>query len=599
MTVRQPVASDNFADEPRSIDLRDYWLIVRRRWVLVLTLTVVGTLGGLAYAHSAAPTYAATAQVVVTPLTQAPVSSSVQVDTQINMSTEQAVAQSPLVIAEAARQLHVQPATLQADAAKRLNVSVPANTLTTSDVLQITWKAGSPQAAQTGANAFAQAYLSIRHRQLASQIADLERALNAQATFLQKQITRLTAQLGTTSPVSSTQQNLTVRLNELTAEASTADGQLALLPTYNDSGGNFIAAALPLAPSGLGHKVVVILGALLGLLLGLVLAFVRDSFDDRVRDSAQLEHKLGAATLAVLTRVDDTPRKHWIGVRRRSFSGLVTAASPEGRAAESVRALRATLVAVAARRNLRTLLVACADTNTSSGRIAAELGVALAESGRRVLVMAADMRGSSIPELFDLSNDSGLSDVLTNDGDPKTLVRQPRQAGGVTLPGAIARRLWVLPGGPSTGHALAVLDSDAMLSLLQNERDAHEFVVLDSPPASVAADVFSLAARVDGVVVLAREARSRGRAVEDLRRRLDQVGALVVGGVLIAKGNPGRHRHRPGGSQPVVSTPGTPAERLPTAQQVDNTEPVVTRPLRAISDEEPLRPSGGLAKRPL
>ena len=45
-----------------------------------------------------------------------------------------------------------------------------------------------------------------------------------------------------------------------------------------------------------------------------------------------------------------------------------------------------------------------------------------------------------------------------------------------------------------------------MQSLLQNERDAYEFVVLDSPPASVAADVFSLAANVDGVIVLARGA---------------------------------------------------------------------------------------------
>lgn len=597
MTVRQPSASDDFAAEPRSIDLRDYWLIVRRRWALVLTLTMAGALGGFAYAHSTAPTYAATSQVVVMPLTQGLVNSSLQVNTQVNMSTEQAVAQSPLVIAEAAQQLHIEPVTLQADAAKRLNVSVPANTLTTSDVLQITWKAGSPQASQTGANAFAQAYLLMRHRQLASQVANLESALNAQVTFLQKQITRLTAELSTTSPISAAQQNLTVRLNELTAEASTANGELALLPTYNDSGGNFIAAELPLAPSGLGHKVIVILGALLGLLLGLLLAFVRDSFDDRVRDSAQLERKLEATTLAVLPQVENRAWKRWNSASRRTFPGLFTATSPEGRAAESVRALRATLVAVAARRDLRTLLVACADTSTSSSRMAAELGVALAESGRRVLVMAADMRGSSIPELFDLPDDSGLSDMLTNDGNPKLLARQPGQAGGVTLSSAITQRLWVIPSGPPTGHALASLDSGTMLSLLQGLRDAYDFVVLDSPPASVAADVFSLAAHVDGVVVLARQARSKGRVVEDLRRRLDQVGALVVGGVLIAKGNARRHRYRQGGPLPAVSKPSTPAESSPSEPQPGDTGPAVTRPLPALQEPEPLRPSSGAAKR--
>lgn len=567
MTGRQSPDHGDFAAEPRSIDLRDYWLIVRRRWVLVLALTVIGALAGLVYAHSVRPSYSATSQVVVMPLAQGPLNGSTQVNTQVNMSTEQAVAQSPLVAAEAARVLHVPPAVLQAAAAKRLTVSVPANTLTTSDVLQITWQAGSRQAAQAGAKAFAQAYLSSRHRELVGEVASLQSALNAQVALLQKQITSLTAELGKLPSGSPAQQNLMNRLNELTAEESTTGGQLASLPSYDDSGGSFIGAALPLAPSGIGHKVILAAGALLGLLLGLVLAFVLDSFDDRVRDSEQLELKLGAATLAMLTEVEDTARGNRGGTGRRPAPTIATAASPDSRTAESVRALRATLVAVAARRELRTLLVSCADTSISSSRIAAELGVALAESGRRVLLMAADMRGSSLPQLFNLPNDFGLSDVLTNDSDPKVLTRHPRQASGVTLPDVIAGRLSVLPSGPPPGHALAVLDSGAMLRLLQSQRDAYEFVVLDSPPATVAADVFSLAAHVDGVIVVAREARTTGRSVEDLRRRLDQVGALLIGGVFIAKGNVDRYRHKPFRAQPIADEPSVEPESRPAGQQ--------------------------------
>jgi Mrp family chromosome partitioning ATPase/capsular polysaccharide biosynthesis protein len=588
---------DDFAAEPRSVDLRDYWLIVRRRWVAVLVFALIGAVGGLGYAKATGPTYAATSQVVVMPLTQGPLSPPAQISLQVNMSTEQAVAQSPLVVAQAAGLLHVQAAALQADAARRLTVTVPANTLTTSDVLQITWQAKSPQDAQAGADAFAQAYLSIRHREFAGQIANLQTTLSAQVASLQKQIARLTAQLSNTSPSSASQQNLTIRLDGLTAQASTAGSQLASLPTYNDSGGIYIGAARPVTPSGLGSKVITVIGALLGLLIGVILAFVRDSFDDRVRDPAQLERKLGASTLAVLTRVDTAPREGRDGTRRRRVPAIATAASPDGRAAEAVRALRSTLIAVAARQNLRTVLVAGADDSVSSSRIAAELGVALAESGRRVLIMAADMHGSSLPQIFDLPGTRGLSDLLTDGGDPKELTRQPEQAGGVTLPSAIARRLSVLPGGPPLTNALSVLDSGAMIDLLQCQRDGYEFVVLDSPPATVAADVFSLAAQVDAVIVLARQARTRGRTLEDLRRRLDLVGALLVGGVLIGKGT--AVLHRSGGPQPVAYPSSAVATRRSGQEEDRHPQPNLTRPQPAAGADEAATPSDGLAQRPL
>jgi hypothetical protein len=156
---------------------------------------------------------------------------------------------------------------------------------------------------------------------------------------------------------------------------------------------------------------------------------------------------------------------------------------------------------------------------------------------------------------------------------------------------------------------------------LQWQRNEHEFVILDSPPATVAADVFALAAHADGVIVIAREARTSDRALEDLRRRLDQVGARLIGGVFIGRGRPGRHRHRPaaaqaGDSPPVASAEGkmvgqagngvssarqpeqagngVPPARQP--EQAGNGVPPATRPLPAIRDEKATKTSGGRAR---
>lgn len=600
MTAGTPPDPYDGVSEPRSVDLRECWLIVRRRWVLVLVITVIGAIAGAGYAFTTPASYSATSQVVVTAVTQGPLNQTTQVNLQVNMSTEQAVAQSPPVIAQAARIINVPSGVLQGAAAKRLTVAVPASTLTTSNVLQITWKAATPRAAQAGANAFATAYLSYRHRELAGQIASLKSVLNQQVNALEKEIARLTTELSGTSAGSSAHQGLAIRLNELTSQAGTASNQLASLPTYNVSGGSVIAAALPITPSGLGHSVILVLGALLGLLIGLVLAFVRDAFDDRVRDPAQLERRLGAPTLAVLAPAESGPGEGRDGAQRRQAPALATAGSPDSRAAEAVRALRATLVAVAARRSLRTILVIAADGNVSSSRIAAELGVALAESGRRVLLVAADMRGSVLPQIFDLPNTAGLSDLLVGGGDPEVLTRQPKQAGGVTLPGVIAKRIGVLPSGPQLAHALSILDSGAMVGLLQSQREAYEFVVLDSPPATVAADAFAIAGRVDGVVVIAREARTRGRSIEALRHKLDQVGAVLIGGVFIGKGNAGRHRHRSAVPQPSAALSIASPERRASGPPPPVRRPsTATRPMPAVPDDAAPRAAGGAMKRPL
>ena len=104
--------------------------------------------------------------------------------------------------------------------------------------------------------------------------------------------------------------------------------------------------------------------------------------------------------------------------------------NPSSQSAEAVRVLRAALVAAAARRSLSTVLLMAADPKVTTGCVVGELGVALAESGRRVLLVGADMRSSVLPQIFDLPNKAGLSDLLTGGGDPEVLIHQPKQAGG-------------------------------------------------------------------------------------------------------------------------------------------------------------------------
>ena len=220
-------------------------------------------------------------------------------------------------------------------------------------------------------------------------------------------------------------------MNELTSQLGTADSQLSSLPTYNDSGGSVIGAAQPSSPSGLGHAVVLTVGALLGLLAGLALAFVRDVFDDRVRDPDQLERRLGAPTLATLRPAVIRPGDVWEpglngGCRMDRDRDKTRKAGPRRRSGPCGRRWWRWRRGVTCARSSSSRSTA----TLPSGRLAAELGVALAKPAYKVLLVAADMRGSLLPPIFDVPNTAGLSGLLVDGGDPEAHTWQPGHAGG-------------------------------------------------------------------------------------------------------------------------------------------------------------------------
>ncbi len=585
MAVRQPNDQDDFANEPHSVDLHDYWSIIRRRWRLIVLLAVVGAVGGAGYSLASGPSYTATAQVVVQPVTQAPLNQTNQTTSQVNMSTEQAIAQSGSVIERAAATLKVSASKLQSAAVSRLSVTVPASTLTTSNVLQITWRAGSRPLAQQGANAFANAYLSYRHQELAGQISALQSTLQQQTSSLRKQISQLSGQLAQATS-QATRQVLTIRLNELSGQLTTSDTQLSALPTYNDAGGSVIPAVLNSKSSGFGRAVLVAIGLVLGLLIGLIIAFARDLSDDRVREAAQLERELGAPVLAVLASPDVSDRSLRAGLLSTT---VAVATDPNSYAAAAARVLRATVVAMSSRRDLRTLMLVAADASVSAGLVVAELGLALAESGQRVLLVASDTQGSVLPIIFGLAGERGLTDLLPRDDHLDAYTHPVTQVAGHVLPDEVSERLTLLPSGQDAQQAVSALNTDRIAGVLRAHRAADDFVLLDAP-SQAGADILALASQVEGVIVLARQGRTKGRDLLALRHQLGQVSATVVGSVLVT-----RPRRRPARRPQAPAPAGIPdpaAAPAPESASVSERaqKPVspaqVTMPLPMLRDDD-------------
>jgi capsular exopolysaccharide synthesis family protein len=296
-------------------------------------------------------------------------------------------------------------------------------------------------------------------------------------------------------------------------------------------GAEFIDPAVP--PSkrwGPSIPLHLALGLALGFAFALALAFVRDSVHQRVFTAAELETLTG---LPVFGTVPDfrhgRAKASSLATKRAGENFLPLRDEPEGPTAESYRSLRANLkFALSAEEGLKTL--ACTSCSPGEGKSVTNIDLALsfALNGKRVLLVDADMRKPSVHRYLGLELSPGLSNVLQGDARWRDAVRKN-----------VHERLDVLTAGlqpPSLGE---LLDGDAFGGLLAELRAEYDLVVLDVPPALSVADIDSIAARLDALILVCKSNKVSGPVVAAAAGRLRQVGANLIGTVLNAVGSSG------------------------------------------------------------
>ena len=302
--------------------------------------------------------------------------------------------------------------------------------------------------------------------------------------------------------------------------ASLEDTRLGLrnqLVTTNtgskDPGEVVQAAERPTSAISPKHQVDLALGVLLGIAAGMALASVRERMQDRIETPATLRNVLRAPTLGA---IPDSP------LLRGDLPRLVTIDERRSSPAEAYRTLRANLLAAARDAKARTILVTSALEGEGKTTTAVNLAVALAQVGKSVVLISADLRFPRVHVLLGIGNEQGLGQVLQGSIELRdALVETP-------IP-----NLKVLPTGPVTAddEPVELLQSDRMVDVIRGCRQA-DVVLVDAPPIGPVADSLMLVDLLDGVILVA-DAREGTRArVAEARHQLAQVGGTILGGVL-------------------------------------------------------------------
>jgi polysaccharide biosynthesis transport protein len=513
--------------------LRDYLQVVRRRKWIILQAVVLVPLAAVLFSLHQQTLYQASAQVLLSSQNLASQLTGTQ-STGINLQPDR-IAQTQANVARvpgiAQRVLNAVPGTgLTAEE------FLDSSTVTTSpnaDLLTFGVTNHDPKLAERLAGSYAKQYTIYRRQLDTAAIVAALKNVNARIHLLVSAGGRRSALYAS---LADRQQTLATMEALQTANASVierADRYVQVQPKPTRNG---------------------ILGLVLGIVLGLGLAFLWEALDTRVRSAEEIGAKLGG--LALLARIPSPSKKV------RSEHRLVMLDDPTGTQAETFRMLRTNLDFVSLDRDARTIMVTSAVEQEGKSTTIANLAIAMARAGRRVVLVDLDLRRPYVDKFFGVQGPGvtqvalghvSLADALTtvaiaDAGSAEEIVARATGNVRVHVGGAngngngnghanVAKGvLQVLPTGPIPPDPGEFVNTHALSEILAELRDRFDVVLIDAPPALRVGDAMTLSQKVDGVVVVARMKVVRRQMLTELARQLGAMPTPVLGFVVTASG---------------------------------------------------------------
>ncbi|MGZ4417030.1 MAG: polysaccharide biosynthesis tyrosine autokinase [Gaiellaceae bacterium] len=272
-------------------------------------------------------------------------------------------------------------------------------------------------------------------------------------------------------------------------------------------------------------------GLALGLIVGIGLALLWEALDTRVRSAEDIEQRLG---LPLLARLSEPSRR----LQRKNELAMI--ADPTGHQAESFRMLRTSIDFVNLDRGARVIMVTSALDREGKSTTIANLAVAFARTGRRVVLVDLDLRRPALARFFGLRGREGLTNVALGecslDDAIKYVAVEPEGARATSVngngSGSIEGVLELLLSGPPPPGAGEFAASDAVGKILNELRERADLVLVDAPPLLQVGDAVTLTARVDALFVVTRLKTLRRPVLKELARVLEACQGEKLGFVL-------------------------------------------------------------------
>lgn len=502
------------------MEIRRYLGLLRKWGWLMLLIAVLAGAGSYFYSETIPSTYRAEAILLVGQEQQSanPTINDIYISNNLAQAYALLVSQ-PNVLEATAREIKWDGPW------QSLYFNVSATAPTGGQTIHIAATSRSPQQAQQIANELARQVIlqsPISHQQ---QAADAQRSfVTEQQALLQTQIVasqKALADLNQQAALETDDTKLQALDTRITALQTKIENwqrtYLEMGALLNSSTGRFLtliaSASEPGSPISPNVTQNVLFAAVAGLALAVGLSLLLEYLDDTIKTAEDVQRVLSQTTLGSIARISPL---------RKPADALITLRHPHSPIAEDYRSLRTNLRYSGVENPGGALLVTSAGPAEGKTTTAANLAIAIAQSGKRVLLVDADLRRPSLHQLFGLANHTGLSTLFTD--EPPALEKAIHTT---EVPG-----LRVMTSGDPPPNPAELLDSRRMNQVITELRGQADMVILDTPPLLVVSDANILASRCSGAVLVVDSGRTRTQAAERVIESLKRSQVQVLGVVL-------------------------------------------------------------------
>jgi capsular exopolysaccharide synthesis family protein len=308
----------------------------------------------------------------------------------------------------------------------------------------------------------------------------------------------------------------------------------------------------PAYPSSPKKKFNLLLALMIGLFGGLGLAFLFERLDSSIKSFEDVEKFVKLPSLGMVPSFspDEAGHGHPYGKHREKKKGkkgeeagtggtgaegaegaggddkprsieLVTHFAPKSTYSENYRSIRTTLLLSMPDSKLKAIVVTSALPREGKTATTSNLGVALAQAGKNVVIVDADLRKPRQHRIFKLKGRNGLVNYL---------------AAGVALKDVIQAtdipKLYVVAAGPVPPNPVELLGSEKMAVMLDELKKVFDFVLIDTPPALAVSDAVVMGPHLDGAILVVRGGQTSRDALRSAREMLDRHKIRTVGVII-------------------------------------------------------------------
>ena len=291
--------------------------------------------------------------------------------------------------------------------------------------------------------------------------------------------------------------------------------------------------AYPAGPSGPNELYNTALGGLIGFFLSVSGSILWEIIDVNVKNQEELKRKYKKPILGAIPNYDDHSTKRTLlqtitSIKHKSDTrkDKVIEYKTDFLITEAYKELRTNLRYSLSKGGCKKILINSPISQDGKSTICTNLGITIAQTGARVLLLDCDLRKGRLHNFFNLKSKPGISELLIGLANEKDAIQN-----------TIYNNLQVITVGKIPPNPAELLDGGQMEELLKSLERNYDFIIIDSPPVNVVSDALSLIKLVDGVILVVRENATSHPNIASAISRLEFVEARIIGFILNGMSN--------------------------------------------------------------